>query len=134
MQKNSVQTWQTTWSPHFDHFAMVLELDLIMPCGDITLEEQLDVNEPLRHLMQPHDDELEGVIASEGLARASTSMSELLTVLPQQSHSVANDNGLLKLLFSHEWDGLPNPLEISLVVDAAPGCGGLAWPAGQVWS
>jgi predicted nicotinamide N-methyase len=25
-----------------------------------------------------------------------------------------------------------NPLSISLAVDASPGCGGLAWPAGQI--
>ncbi|KAF9534965.1 putative methyltransferase-domain-containing protein [Crepidotus variabilis] len=81
--------------------------------------------------MQQQDDELEGIIAPEGLARASASASELLNVLPQQSHSVES-GGRLKLSFSHEWRDVINPLEISLVVDAAPGCGGLAWPAGQI--
>ncbi|KDR83445.1 hypothetical protein GALMADRAFT_235593 [Galerina marginata CBS 339.88] len=103
----------------------MLELDT---CGDIALQEQLDGHNPLRHLM--HDIELEGVIASDGLARVSASMSELLTVLPQQSHSVQDD--LLILSFVHGWDSVPRPLSISLVVDAAPGCGGLAWPAGQI--
>jgi len=106
----------------------MLQLDLNIPCGDIALEEQLDLHDPLRHLKD--DSELEGVIASDGLARASQSMSELLTVLPQQSHSV--EDGLLKLFFTHEWDSVPRPLSISLIVDASPGCGGLAWPAGQV--
>ncbi|CAA7260255.1 unnamed protein product [Cyclocybe aegerita] len=106
----------------------MLVLDPDAPCDGITLEELLDGKEPLRHLM--HDAELDGVIASEGLARASKSKSELLTVLPQQSHSI--EDGLLKLSFAHEWADVPKPLSISLVVDASPGCGGLAWPAGQI--
>ncbi|KAJ3488624.1 hypothetical protein NLJ89_g11597 [Agrocybe chaxingu] len=106
----------------------MLVLDPDVPCDNIVLEELLDGKEPLRHLM--HDAELDGVIASEGLARASKSKSELLTVLPQQSHSV--EDGLLKLSFAHEWADVPKPLSISLVVDASPGCGGLAWPAGQI--
>jgi protein N-lysine methyltransferase METTL21A len=106
----------------------MLLVDSTLPCGDIALEETLDGKNPLRHLM--HDNGLEGVISSEGLARSSTSVSELLTILPQQSHSVSD--GLLKFSFSHEWEGIPRPVSVSLFVDASPGCGGLAWPAGQV--
>ncbi|PPR02451.1 hypothetical protein CVT24_002000 [Panaeolus cyanescens] len=106
----------------------MIELDLNIPCGDIALEEKLDIEDPLRHLKD--DSELEGVISSDGLARSSKSVSELLTVLPLQTHSV--QDGLLKLAFSHQLDSLPKPLSISLHVDAAPGCGGLAWPAGQI--
>jgi hypothetical protein len=105
----------------------ILDPDLVCT-DDVALEERLDTNDPLRHLM--NDEELEGVISADGLARASGSLSELLNVLPQQSHSV--QDGLLKLSFAHAWSSIPNPLSISLVVDAAPGCGGLAWPAGQV--
>lgn len=86
-----------------------------------------DGSDPLWYLM---NDELEGIIVSDGLARPSASASELLNVLPQQSHSVKD--GMLRLSFDHEWKDVSNPLEISLVVDASPGCGGLAWPAGQV--
>ncbi|KAF8204866.1 putative methyltransferase-domain-containing protein [Pholiota molesta] len=107
---------------------MTLELDTTLECGDIALQEQLDGRDPLRHLRD--DGDLEGVISSEGLARASSSTSELLTVLPQQSHSV--EDGLLKLTFAHNWESITKPLSISLVVDASPGCGGLAWPAGQI--
>ncbi|KIM45901.1 hypothetical protein M413DRAFT_64281 [Hebeloma cylindrosporum] len=77
-----------------------------------------------------HDSGLEGVISSEGLARSSASVSELLTILPQQSH--ATSDGLLKLSFSHELECIPRPVSVSLFVDASPGCGGLAWPAGQI--
>ncbi|KJA24587.1 hypothetical protein HYPSUDRAFT_136012 [Hypholoma sublateritium FD-334 SS-4] len=77
-----------------------------------------------------NDGELEGVISSEGLARASSSTSELLNVLPQQSHSV--EDGLLKFHFGHTWTSIARPLSVSLNVDASPGCGGLAWPAGQI--
>ena len=96
--------------------------------SDLALEEKLNEIDPLRHFRQ--DDELEGVISSEGLARASSSVSELISVLPQQSHS--NENGFLKFEFAHTWESVPQPLSISLVIDASPGCGGLAWPAGQV--
>ena len=100
-------------------------LDIEAPCSfDIALEERLDFQDPLRHLM--HDD-LQGIISTHGLARPA---SELLNVLPQQYHSVEND--VLKLSFLHQWENLPNPLSITLHVDASPGCGGLAWPAGQV--
>ena len=92
---------------------------------EITLEEQLDYKDPLRHLMNDH--ELEGIISAEGLSRGSSSRSELLDVLPQQSHSIRN--GILELSFLND---LSNHLSISLAVDASPGCGGLAWPAGQV--
>lgn len=94
----------------------------------IALDELLDGQDPLRHLR--HDSELDGIIDSKGLERASASSSELLTVLPQQSHSV--QDGLLKLSFSHNWESPPSPISIFLAIDAAPGCGGLAWPAGQV--
>jgi hypothetical protein len=106
----------------------MLVVDSTLSCGDLALEEWLDGLDPLRHLM--HDGELEGIISSEGLTRASATMSELLTMLPQQSHSV--QDGLLELSFSHEWEGVPMPISISLFVDASPGCGGLVWPAGQV--
>ena len=71
-----------------------------------------------------NDHELEGVISAEGLPRACSSALELLDVLPKQSHSI--QDGILKLFF------LDNSLSILLAIDASPGCGGLAWPAGQV--
>ena len=92
---------------------------------DNALDEHLDYNDPLRHLMNDH--ELEDSISTEGLSRASSSRSELLDVLPEQSHSI--QDGILKLSFLNDPQ---NPLSISLAVDASPGCGGLAWPAGQV--
>ena len=92
---------------------------------DIALDEYLDYKDPLRHFMNDH--ELEGIISAEGLSRASSSRSELLDVLPQQSHSIRDGN--LKFSFLNDSH---NPLYVSLVVDASHGCGGLAWPAGQV--
>lgn len=106
----------------------MLELDTPFSENEFARDEVLDSRDPLRHLMD--DSELEGVIASEGLARPSGSLSELLTVLPQQSQFI--QDGLFTLSFAHTWDSIPLPISISLVVDAAPGCGGLAWPAGQV--
>lgn len=96
-----------------------------MDSDDIALDEHLDKKDPLRHLM--NDNELEGIISAEGLSRASSSTSELLDVLPQQSHSI--QDGILNLSFVNDPH---NSVSISLAVDASPGCGGLAWPAGQV--
>ncbi|KAH9482956.1 Protein-lysine N-methyltransferase EFM6 [Psilocybe cubensis] len=106
----------------------MLQLDSSLPENEFFRDEILDSRDPLRHLMD--DSELEGIIASDGLARPSGSLSELLTVLPQQSQSV--HDGLLTLSFAHTWPSIPSPISTSLVVDAAPGCGGLAWPAGQI--
>jgi len=102
-------------------------LDIEAPCSsDIALEERLDFQDPLRHL-RVRDNDLQGIISTHGLAHPA---SELLNVLPQQCHSVKN--GVLRLSFLHQWENLPNPLSIALHVDASPGCGGLAWPAGQI--
>jgi len=105
-------------------------MDLEAQCSNIALEELLDFQDPLRHLMQQQDDELQDVISFDGLARVSASASELLNVLPQQHHSV--EGSVLKLSFLHQWDRHPNPMSIALHLDASPGCGGLAWAAGQV--
>jgi len=94
-------------------------LDLEAQCSsNIVLEEYLDFQDPLRHLMQQQDD--------DGLVPAS----ELLNVLPQQHHSV--EGSVLKLSFLHQWDKHPNPMSIALRLDASPGCGGQVWAAGQV--
>lgn len=81
-------------------------------------EEELDNVDPLRHLM---GQELESV-------ELSLSSDELL-VLPMQSHSL--ESGILRLSFFNN-EASPKPVSIRLALDASPGCGGVAWPAGQV--
>ncbi|KAF5333328.1 hypothetical protein D9611_002251 [Ephemerocybe angulata] len=89
--------------------------------AELILDEELDKQDPLRHLM-----DLDG-----GLVEAPVSSTQALTFLPKQSHSV-EDGGMLRLSFSHDLIDVPRPLEITLAVDASPGCGGIAWPAGQI--
>lgn len=82
-----------------------------MSQADLALEEALDEQDPLRHLR--NDDERD--------------------ILPVQPPSVHNQT--LELTF-------PTPgsvsaddahkVSIRLLVDASPGCGGIAWPAGEV--
>ncbi|EKM80414.1 hypothetical protein AGABI1DRAFT_100018 [Agaricus bisporus var. burnettii JB137-S8] len=55
------------------------------------------------------------------------SQSELLSVLPHQHFS--ESNGVLDLTFSIS---VGQSLSVKLIVDSKPGCGGIAWPAGQV--
>lgn len=94
-----------------------------MASNFVARDEQLDIQDPLRHYMQ----ELEAAETnSEEIHELS---SELLSVLPRQSHSVHDE--ILKLSFLNSKDDLL-PLTITLTMDAAPGCGGIAWPAGQV--
>lgn len=89
--------------------------------AELIRDEELDKQDPLRHLMGLED----------GLVEAPVSSHQALTFLPQQTHSL-EDGGILKLSFSHDLNDVPRPLEIALAVDASPGCGGIAWPAGQV--
>lgn len=90
------------------------------PAAELTLEEEMDKQDPLRHLMD----------LDSGLVVAPVSSTQAMTFLPNQSHST--ENGMLKLSFAHDLLDVPRPLEITLAVDASPGCGGIAWPAGQV--
>ncbi|KAF9468900.1 putative methyltransferase-domain-containing protein [Collybia nuda] len=90
----------------------------------IAREEQLDIQDPLRHYMQLDD------INETDPSETHQVSSELLSVLPRQSHSVHDE--ILKLSFLKNQDDLQPLVSITLSMDAAPGCGGVAWPAGQV--
>ncbi|KAF8351197.1 putative methyltransferase-domain-containing protein [Amanita rubescens] len=56
---------------------------------------------------------------------------DYLSVLPRQSHSIKDE--ILSLTFQCNGKD-QNPISISLFMDASPGCGGIAWPAGQILS
>ena len=75
---------------------------------DLALEEKLDELDPLRHLRE--DDE----------------------VVPAQPPSVRDQ--VIELTYPTYSGDVPNPIIIKLAVDASPGCGGIAWPAGEVRS
>lgn len=79
--------------------------------AEFALEEKLDALDPLRHLRD--DEELDGA-----------------DIVPLQPLSIHNQT--LDLSFPSAGVGVPNPISIRLVVDASPGCGGIAWPAGEV--
>jgi protein N-lysine methyltransferase METTL21A len=68
-------------------------------------EEQLDDADPLRHLRDQDTD-------------------DVLPLVPAQTPSVHNET--LHLSFQD--------ITVNLKVDAGPGCGGIAWPAGEVLS
>ncbi|EMD41005.1 hypothetical protein CERSUDRAFT_111574 [Gelatoporia subvermispora B] len=76
---------------------------------DLALEEKLDELDPLRHLRE--DDEV---------------------VVPAQPPSVRDQ--VIELSYPTYTGDVPNPVVIKLSVDASPGCGGIAWPAGEVLS
>jgi len=79
-----------------------------------------------------------GINEDEEPASSSKSKSELLAVLPHQHFS--ESGGVLDLIFSLSHGALNGfigevrepQVSVKLAVDSAPGCGGIAWPAGQV--
>jgi len=79
-----------------------------------------------------------GINEDEEPLSSSKSKSELLAVLPHQHFS--ESDGVLDLTFSLYHgemncfiDDMREPqVSVKLAVDSAPGCGGIAWPAGQV--
>ncbi|KAI0751302.1 putative methyltransferase-domain-containing protein [Daedaleopsis nitida] len=90
---------------------------------DLALEEKLDELDPLRHL---RDD------GSDGDASAH--------IVPAQPPSIRDQT--IELSFHASADtnvdtsgttvSAPVSVTIKLAVDASPGCGGIAWPAGEV--
>ena len=86
---------------------------------DSALDEQLDALDPLRHLMQQSQD-IDSIDES----------SKTLSVLPQQTRSVQDE--IHRFSFINDRDTSQPTIAITLSVDASPGCGGVAWPAGQV--
>jgi protein N-lysine methyltransferase METTL21A len=92
-----------------------------MSLNDIARDELLDLLDPLRHLMQQHE-------LNDTDTASDSESSNLLSVLPRQSHSVQNEIHALSFV-NH---ACQLPITITLSVDASPGCGGIAWPAGQV--
>lgn len=83
-----------------------------MTVSKLLIDEQLDTIDPLRHLLQD----------SDGL--------DVADIVPAQPPSIHNQT--LDLSFVSSLNGVPNPIVIKLAVDASPGCGGIAWPAGEV--
>ncbi|PFH52611.1 hypothetical protein AMATHDRAFT_139772 [Amanita thiersii Skay4041] len=65
-----------------------------------------------------------------GDANNAPQSDNFYSLLPKQSHSVKDE--ILQLTFN---SSRPHDLvSISLYMDASPGCGGIAWPAGQILS
>ena len=88
---------------------------------DLALEEKLDELDPLRHLRDDPD-----------LDSGDSATSD--SIVPAQPPSILDQT--IELTFpcptnevSHEGD---TNVAIRLAVDASPGCGGIAWPAGEV--
>lgn len=95
------------------------------PSPTLSEEEALDLADPLRHLRgsdHPHSQSIES--------------SDDAVLLPDQPHSIQNET--ISLSFSTGLEKIiPNGdpsryISIKLAVDASPGCGGIAWPAGEV--
>ncbi len=86
---------------------------------DLALEEKLDELDPLRHLRDDADPDEDGSVR----------------IVPVQPPSVRNQ--CIELSFhrapaTQDDTHVPAPITINLSVDASPGCGGIAWAAGEV--
>ncbi|KAI0959386.1 hypothetical protein AcW1_004223 [Taiwanofungus camphoratus] len=82
---------------------------------DLVLEEKLDELDPLRHLRNDDDLQSNGIVPVQ-----PPSVHGQIIHLSFPTFSIADD--------------VPDPVAIKLAVDASPGCGGIAWPAGEVLS
>ncbi|KAG5651714.1 hypothetical protein H0H81_007719 [Sphagnurus paluster] len=105
--------------------------------NDLALDEALDALDPLRHLMHEQDSSSSHSSTSSRSPSPSPShhaKTTALPLLPKQRRTVHNET--LHLEFAHTSTGAEAeqrpPIAITLVVDAGPGCGGIAWPAGEV--
>ena len=85
-----------------------------MSLHQIARDEELDLIDPLRHFMRQVDE-------------SDSDLPLHPQILPDQPHSIHNET--LDLTFFNQQQA---SITISLAVDASPGCGGIAWPAGEV--
>ncbi|KAF8639867.1 hypothetical protein AX17_001122 [Amanita inopinata Kibby_2008] len=91
----------------------------------IAQEEELDAQQPLRHLMHADLD-----VDGDGDSDESSPSKDYLSILPRQSHSVKDE--LLELTFKNAQN--QETISVTMFMDASPGCGGMIWAAGQVLS
>lgn len=90
-------------------------VDVSLLADEIALDEALDALDPLRHLRNQDDP------------------SDHILLVPTQPRSVKNQ--CISLTFpSPSPEGSATAIQITLRLDASPGCGGIAWPAGEVLS
>lgn len=80
--------------------------------NEIALDEARDACDPLRHLRG--DEHLGDDVDSHG-------------IVPVQPRSKYDE--LIRLSFPYRHSTI---IDVVLKVDASPGCGGIAWPAGEV--
>ncbi|KAM6495633.1 putative methyltransferase domain containing protein [Amanita muscaria] len=95
---------------------------------ELALEELLDAQDPLRHLM--HANSMKNDNEDDVNITGMPPSEDYLSILSKQSHSVKDE--ILSLEFKCSKD--QESISISLYIDASPGCGGIAWPAGQILS
>ena len=93
----------------------------LYPRNDLVLEEALDALDPLRHFFNSSDEAHKSVNQTEAFSplQPSSAVKEII----QLSFGVKSTSTHFPFA----------PISISLAVDASPGCGGVAWPAGQVY-
>jgi hypothetical protein len=85
--------------------------------NEIALDEALDALDPLRHLRTDSD--------ASNFARDD---EDTVAIIPLQPRSILGET--IRLTFPVDFPRV----SISLKVDASHGCGGIAWPAGEVGS
>ena len=93
------------------------DLDPSVLSNEIALDEALDALDPLRHLR-----------GDKSLGDDDDSDSQ--SIVPIQPRSTYNE--LIRLSFPNPGCECSAAIHVVLKVDASPGCGGIAWPAGEV--
>jgi protein N-lysine methyltransferase METTL21A len=80
--------------------------------AQLVLEEQLDEVDPLRHLRHTEESHEDAIIPPQPPS-----------VLGKIAHT---------LIYGHRDTQSGNLVTVKLAMDMSPGCGGIAWPAGEV--
>jgi hypothetical protein len=90
--------------------------------NELEEEEKLDALDPLRHLREEFEDDDDHPISVSEQNSANLSASAgTAGVIPKQPRTARGEQFLQF-----------EDVSVTLAVDAGPGCGGLAWPAGEV--
>ncbi|OBZ71909.1 hypothetical protein A0H81_08266 [Grifola frondosa] len=96
-----------------------LEVDKTGPCGPVELGYRYHLREVVYCDVARHDRQ------KRHLRRDDNPDN----IVPAQPPSIHDQT--IKLSFPSHGNGLPSPITITLAIDAAPGCGGIAWSAGE---
>ncbi|PCH41625.1 hypothetical protein WOLCODRAFT_137503 [Wolfiporia cocos MD-104 SS10] len=101
----------------------------VQTCTLLSEEEKLDALDPLRHLRAAADDteDVSDIVPAQRPSILNQTVELAFSTVSTSADRIENNH-------VPEERGSEDRVVIKLMVDASPGCGGVAWPAGEVLS